>query len=108
MSTVLERNIVSVRLLGKSYQIKCPPEQAEALQTSAHYIENKLREMKQASGSTDTHQLLVVMALNLCHELTVLKSEKNQSSDTVGQKLQSLQNRIQCFLAEHEEEIGIT
>ena len=99
----VDNHIVSVRIAGNSYNIKCPPEQAEALRESATFIESKLREMKHATGSTNINRMLVVMALNLCHELTVLKSEKSQQNHSVEDKLQSLQNRIQSFLASHEE-----
>lgn len=99
----VDSHIVSVRILGKNYNIKCPPEQADALNQSAQFIEQKLHEMKQQASSTNTDRILVVMALNLCHELNVLKSEKNQLSHNVENKLNNIQSRIQSFLAQHEE-----
>lgn len=99
----VDNQLVTVRILGKSYNIKCPPEQADALRESAQFIEQKLREMKQHSGSTNTDRMLVVMALNLCHELNVLKSEKSQISHSVEDKLNGIQSRIQSFLSQHDE-----
>lgn len=104
--TITDNHIVSVYILGKSYNIKCPPEQAQALQESAQFIEGKLREMKQASSSTSTDRMLVVIALNLCHELLVLKSEKSSELAAIETKLHDLQARIQQSLpASIEEEI---
>lgn len=96
-------NIVSVRILGKNYNIKCPPEQAEALKESARLLENKLRELKQHAGSISTDRMLVVTALNSLHELTVLKNEKNKYTHTIENKLQSIQSRIQSVLSADEE-----
>lgn len=99
----VDTHIVSVRILGKNYNIKCPPEQADALRESAQFIEQKLREMKQHSGSANTDRMLVVMALNMHHELNALKSEKSQLSHSVEDKLNSIQSRIQSFLSQHDE-----
>lgn len=96
-------NIVSIRILGKHYNVKCPPEQAEALQESARILESKLRDMKQGTSSTNTDRILVVTALNLCHELQTLKSEKSQTIGTIESKLQHLQSRIQAFISADEE-----
>ena len=100
-----DNNIVTVRILGKFYNIKCPKEQAQALENAAHSIEEKLRDIKKShSGSaTDMDRLLVVLALNLCHELNLLKNEKTVSSIDVASKLQGIQTRIQSFLACEEE-----
>ena len=99
-----DNHIVSVYILGKNYNIKCPPEQAQALQASAQIIESKLREMKQSSSSTSTDRMLVVIALNMCHELLMLKNEKSSSLATIESKLQDLQTRIQASLSVDVEE----
>ena len=107
MNLIHDNHIVSVKILNKNYNIKCPPEQAEALRESARIIEDKLREMKRASSSISTDRMLVVIALNLCHELLVLKNEKSNTIGTIEGKLQGLQSRIQSFLAS-EEELAVT
>ncbi len=107
MSYLQDNHIVSVRILGKNYNIKCPPEQAEALRDSARIIETKLRDMKQASSSISTDRILVVTALNLCHELQALKNEKLNTIGTIESKLQGLQSRIQSFLCA-DEELAVT
>ena len=102
--TMTDNHIVSVYILGKNYNIKCPPEQAQALQASAQIIEGKLRDMKQASSSTSTDRMLVVIALNLCHELLLLKNEKSDYLSTIEKKLHDLQTRIQQSLSIDAEE----
>lgn len=102
--TTLDNHIVSVYILGKNYNIKCPPEQAQALQASAQIVEGKLRDMKQASSSTSADRMLVVIALNLCHELLMLKNEKSSYLTTIENKLHELQARIQKSLSVNAEE----
>ncbi len=100
-----DNHIVTVRILGKFYNIKCPKEQAKALEDTAYSIEEKLRNIKKShsGNATDMDRLLVVLALNLCHELNALKNEKTTGSVDVASKLQGLQTRIQSFLACEEE-----
>lgn len=102
--TIPDNHIVSLYILGKNYNIKCPPEQAQALQASAQIIEGKLRDMKQSSNSTSTDRMLVVIALNLCHELLMLKNEKSSYLTTIENKLYELQARIEQSLSINAEE----
>ena len=106
MNHVVDNSVVSVRILGKNYNIKCPPDQAEALYESARIIEERLRNMRgtSASSSTNTERMLVVIALNLCHELLGLKNEKSNTIGNIESKLRGIQSRIQTFLTAEEEE----
>lgn len=99
----VDNHIVSVRILGKHYNIKCPPEQAEELKKAAQVVEERLNEMKRASGTSSTDRMLVVTALNLCHELMTLKNERASISASVDDKLRHLQSRISAFLTTEEE-----
>ncbi len=101
--TQVDNHIVTVRILGKHYNIKCPPEQAEELQKAANVIEERLNTMKRASGTSSTDRMLVVTALNLCHELMTLKNERANLTNTVDDKLRHLQSRISAFLTAEEE-----
>ncbi len=103
MSVIEQNHIVSLRILGKNYNIKCPPEQAEALQESARIIEHKLRDLKQSINPTNVERMLMITALNLSHELLALKNERSHYLSTVEHKLQALQSRIQTFLTVDEE-----
>lgn len=107
MSYTQDNHIVSVRILGKNYNIKCPPEQADALSESARILDAKLRDMKQGASSTSMDRIFVVTALNLCHELQTLKNEKTNAIGSIESKLQGLQSRIQSFLSA-DEELAVT
>lgn len=104
MNLVQDNSVVSVRILGKNYNIKCPADQAEALHESARIIEERLRSMKGSPGNPNTERMLVVIALNLCHELLGLKNEKSNTIGNIEVKLRGLQSRIQNFLTAEEEE----
>lgn len=98
-----EKNIVSISILDRNYNIKCPPEQAEALANAAKEVDDYVRKIKESSGTTNTDRMLVVTALNFCHELAALKTEKSSLISNVEEKLANIQNRIQNSLAVEEE-----
>ena len=39
-------NHVSVNILDKPYQVKCPPENVQELQSAANYVDQKMREIR--------------------------------------------------------------
>lgn len=96
-------NIISVTILDRSYKIKCPRDQAQALQESARMVDEQMRKLRQSSNLTSIDRIAVVTALNICHELMNLKRQKTSQIDTMDQRLKNLQARIQEFLALDEE-----
>jgi len=96
-------NTLSVTILDRSYKIKCPPNQAQELQESAHYVDEQMRKVQQASNINSTDRVAIVTALNICHELIQLQKQKNNYIDIMNQRIQDLQHRIENFLATSEE-----
>ncbi len=99
-------NSISVNVLGKSYKVKCPPESARELQQSAEYVNQQMKRLELAGNITTTDNIAVVAALNICNELMELKKQKNQYIDTMHERIQSLQKRIENFL-ELKEEVAV-
>lgn len=99
----MNNNLISVRILDRTYRIKCPPEQAYELQQSAAHVDAEMRKLKNSSSISNTDSLAVITALNLCNEWMKLKKERNQYIETMHERIQSLQKRIEEFLATKEE-----
>lgn len=96
-------NIISIKILDRTYNIKCPTEEAHELQQAAQLLDERMREFRQSAGSSSTDRVAIVAALNFCHELMVLKKQKNSYIDGMNQRIKDLQDRIQNFLATEEE-----
>lgn len=96
-------NIISIKILDRTYQVKCPPEEAFELQQSAQYVDQQMRKIRQATNINNTDRIAVVAALNICQELLQLKKQKNQYIDEMSHRITDLQSRIQNFLAAEEE-----
>ena len=67
---------VTIHLLGKAFQLKCPVQETEALKRSAMYLEEQMKKI----GENSTllfENIVVVAALNLAHQFMTLEN-RNQ------------------------------
>lgn len=89
--------LVPVVIRGETYTIRAeePPEYIESL---AEFVDSKLEEIAQATGTKDDRKLAILVALNLADEF--FKIEKQQVADgenwskTVGELVKELERSI--------------
>ncbi len=88
---------VRVSILDKDYQVSCEASEVAALQRSANFLDQKMREMKDASNVIGLDRLAVMAALNLTNDLLAQSDQANQ--------LNSKQSEIENRLKSQSEEI---
>ena len=93
-----ELRTVTVSILDKDYQVNCQASEVPALQSSAFFLDQKMREMRDNSNVFGLDQLAVMAALNLTNDL-LTQSEK---ADTLGNQ----QIKMNHQLADQKAEIG--
>lgn len=96
-------HVVTITILDRAFQIKCPPEEVAQLQESTNYLNAELRKIHQPNQPKNMERLVLVAALNIVHELMVYKNQKNAYLDVMHEQIKSLQNRVQKFLGVTEE-----
>ena len=96
-------NVIAISIMDRTYQIKCPADEAVQLQESAQYLNAEMRKIAQSCQTINAERLAVVAALNITHELMMLKNQKNAYIDVMHNQIKSLQLRIQKFLGTKEE-----
>ena len=74
----MAKETTTVKILGASYKIACPPEESEEVKKAAVFLDNKLNEVKQGSG-LDEKRAAIITALNISNE--DLKNLSNGVSD---------------------------
>jgi cell division protein ZapA len=80
-------HVISIKILDRNYNIKCPKEQAYELQQSADYVEEHMRRLRQNGNISSIENLLAVAALNISHELVILKKQQNQYIDSMQERI---------------------
>jgi len=89
---------VTVNILDKEYRISCEPEERESLIESAHYLDGKMREVRNTGRVIGTERIAVMVALNIAHELLDLKQHKDNDSQAITRRIKSLQEKIEIAL----------
>lgn len=84
---------VTVEILGKPYQVNCPPEQEIMLIEAAKELDTRMKEMKYKGQVVGLERIAVITALNLSYELLRTERQSMGPSDAVEQ-LQSLRAQV--------------
>ena len=93
-----EVDTVSITILGREYQISCPPDEEEALRKSAKYLDKQMEKVKSRGSTLAFEKVAVMAALNICHEL-LQQSRQAESTETDAQgRIRSLQEKIESAL----------
>lgn len=95
-----QNDIVSIKLLDREYQIKCPPEKLADLQEATTYLDAKMRESSEGGKILNLDRIMMIAALNITNELVSLKRQKNYLIDNMSSRIQELQNKIDQALAQ--------
>ncbi|MFC3908277.1 cell division protein ZapA [Legionella dresdenensis] len=84
----------SVKLLNKSYEIKCPENEAANLQKAAERLNEQLLSNKRKFKQLDDFQNLVLASLHISHELITCQKQQEKQRNQVTQFINSLENKI--------------
>lgn len=83
-----------VKLLNKTYEIKCPEEEEANLLLAAKSLGEKMIANKSKFKNLDEYQILLLAALDLGRELIICKQAQEQQRFQVTQFISSLENKI--------------
>ena len=60
---------VTVRLMGRDYTVACPPDEHEALVTSAEFLNQRMTAIRKRGKALGAQRIAVMTALNIAREL---------------------------------------
>ncbi|MGH8475157.1 MAG: cell division protein ZapA [Methylococcales bacterium] len=85
---------VTIQVLGKEYRIGCTDAEQPDLLESARYLDQKMREIKDAGRVVGVERIAVMAALNIVHELTQSKRRGQAASPDILDRLISMREKI--------------
>lgn len=83
-----------VKLLNKSYEIKCPEHEEDNLLVVAHKLDQQMHLNKNKFKQLDNFQTLLLAALDIGHELLLCKKELEQQRHQVTEFISTLEQKI--------------
>ncbi len=84
----------SIKLLNKTYEVKCPDNEQLNLEHAAEKLNERLIESKKKFRQLDEFQALLLAALNISHELISCQKQQEQQRLQVTKFINSLENKI--------------
>ena len=89
---------VSLMIMGKEYRIACDPEEQDDLIHSAQQLDVQMRKMRDSGKITGPDRIAVMAALNLAHELQLMKTQNAALNQRLSECLTKLSRKIENVL----------
>ena len=89
---------VSPTIMGKEYKIACDPDEQDDLIRSAHQLDAQMSKMRDAGKVSGSDRIAVMAALNLAHELQLIKTQNALLTRNLNECLVKLSQKIENVL----------
>lgn len=102
MSSVRDQTQLTVRILGRDYQVACPEGEREALLASAEYLSKRMRAIQKKGKTLGMERIAVMTALNMARDLVDEERRKQRApvDKKIGEHLKQLQLKVETALDE--------
>lgn len=92
-----EQRIV-LSLLDREFQVSCPSEVESSLREAASYLNQQLQTARLRTRTQTNERLLLMTALNIAHELILLRSGDTIELDSLSTRIARLQEKLESAL----------
>jgi len=89
---------VPVTIMGKEYKIACDPQERDDLIRSAHQLDEQMRRIRDSGKVNGADRIAVMAALNLAHELCLIKSQNDLLTQRLNESLANMNQKIENVL----------
>lgn len=93
---------VSLSIMGKDYKIACDPDEKDDLIDSAQELDKKMRKIRDSGRVSGADRIAVMTALNLAHELRVMKNQNEMLTQSLNESLANMSHKIENVLENPE------
>jgi cell division protein ZapA len=94
---------VSVLILEKEYRIACKAEERETLLQTAHFLDEKMREIRDSGKVIGTDRIAVMAALNLAHDLLHHQNLSQSGTEAINRRIQSIREKVDIALSKSNQ-----
>ena len=86
--------LCTIRILTKSFNIKCPEAEIANLKLAAQKLNDELLKKKSASKKLDDYQALLMAALHISHELVTCENQQSQQRQQLARFINTLETTV--------------
>ncbi len=89
---------ISVKIMGKDYQVACPEDETHHLLDAALLLDSKMRDIRNSGRVIGLERIAVMAALNLAHEMLQLREEIKAIQNDTDRRLLQMHAKIEDAL----------
>lgn len=96
-------NNLTIQILEKSWQVRCPEEKKHELQKCARLLDSKMHEIIENGKIMGTEQITVMAAINVIYDLLQQQSQKDLYIDSLSSRVRELQNKLAKHVPQNQQ-----
>ena len=85
---------VNVRILDREYTVGVTAEERDSLVAASRVLDSRMRELRGNNRMVAMERVAVLAALNLAHELEILREENRSRDRALASALDALERRL--------------
>lgn len=98
-----QASTVRVTIMGKEYQVSCPADEVDALTRAAQFLDGQMETIRSSGKVVGLDRVAVMAALNITNDYLSGQNVLNETKDVVGQRLESLNTKVEAALTNHKQ-----
>lgn len=99
--------MLDVSILGREYRVACKESERDDLMQAVQYLDQRMREIRDAGKIAGTERIAVMAALNITHELLGTKGSiapaNGFDSASIQRRISAMQSAIDRAMAEQDK-----
>ena len=88
----------TIEILGKTYPVRCTESELSSLQQAAHYLNQKMSEVRESGKAINLERIAIITALNITHLYLQLDQQKSTHINKINQRLSHLQHKLDIVM----------
>ena len=97
------RNI-TIQIMDKHYQIKCPSDKESELREAAAFLDKKMQEIRDSSKIIGLDRVAILTGLNLAHEIVAMHTNKDTETSGFQGQIETICEKVEKALTINEQE----
>lgn len=93
---------LNLNIMGREFYVTCPDEEREEIQLAAAYLDRKIQEIKAEGKIIDSDRIAIIAALNITHELLMLRNGTGFDMNEFRRRIILLKNKVDEVISEKE------
>ena len=96
-----QKEAISVKIMDRDYNFSCEPDERRQLLDAAHYLDEQMREVRDAGGLPGIEKIAVMAALNIANNYLQIRQSEELFSVDVAARVRNLKEKLEQNLNCH-------